>query len=102
MPTLQAGDEAIMEGFQLKLAGAHSLGESLLAACTSGQLNIAPHLHQPLIQTPLHFIHDSIARLKLILQAKVRNGVCSVNLHQVQCILAYLCTNDSVGCVYVS
>lgn len=74
--TLQAGDEAIMEGVQLKLAGAHSLAERLLAACTSGQPHISPYLHKPFIKPLLHFIHACIACLKLILQVHVRIGVC--------------------------
>lgn len=73
--TLQAGDEAVMQGVQLQLAGAYSLRESLLAACCTGQAHIAPHLCQPLIKALLHLIHTSIGRLKVLLQSDSQSVV---------------------------
>ena len=66
--TLQAGDETVVEGVQLQLAGAHGLGESLLAACCTGQAHVAPHLCQPLLKALLHLIHTCVGCLKVLLQ----------------------------------
>ena len=84
--TLQATDETVMKGVQLKLAGAHSFSESLLAACRTGQAHITPHLHKPLLHALLHFVHACIGRLKIFLQSCVKKAL-SGHLYRVQSVL---------------